>query len=150
MSDHSSLPRPWRAAIVAVLLLGVAFVTFVNARAPGAVDRLQPMLPVLQDAELRGPATPHPPYASGLDVSAVLKARRILPPGSRYYVHTPDRFWVDLRRAGHLYLTPSVATEEPELADWILSYRATERLRGIRVQRSYELGEGIVLAEVAR
>jgi hypothetical protein len=134
-----------RLALVALLTL----LTVGVAIAPGRLSS-----PIRRLANYRAD-TRDPIYNAPVDAQAIRRAGALLP-NSRsvtYYIHTrpAPQLGHDLIGAGLLFFLPAVVVPSPREAQWILSYEAPTRLpKGVRAERTYDLGRRIYLIRVRR
>jgi hypothetical protein len=140
-------PIPLRLRLGLVALLTLATVT--AALAPGRLSA-----PIRRLANYRAD-TRDPIYNAPLDAQAIRRAGALLPNsrGVTYYIHTrPEpQLGHDLIGAGLLFFLPAVPVPSPREAQWILSYEAPTRLpKGLRAERTYDLGRRIYLIRVRR
>jgi hypothetical protein len=139
------LPLRLRLGLVALLTLATVAV----ALAPGRLSA-----PIRRLANYRAD-TRDPIYNAPLDAQAIRRSGALLPNsrGVTYYIHTrPEpQLGHDLIGAGLLFFLPAVPVPSPREAQWILSYEAPTRLpKGVRAERTYDLGGRIYLIRVRR
>ena len=139
------LPLRARAAIVGVLALA----TLGLALAPRPLSS-----PIRKLANYRADSR-EPIYNAAIDARAIRRAGAILPNSDRvtYYIHTrPEpQLGHDLIGAGLLFFLPARAVPNPREARWVLSYQAPTLVpKGLRAERTYEVGPRIYLVRVRR
>jgi hypothetical protein len=139
------LPLRARAAIVGVLALA----TLGLALAPRPLSS-----PIRKLANYRADG-PDPIYNAPVDARAIRRAGAILPDSGRvtYYIHTrpAPQLGHDLIGAGLLFFLPARAVPSPREARWVLSYQAPTLVpKGLRAERTYEVGPRIYLVRVRR
>jgi hypothetical protein len=138
-------PLSLRARLALVALLSL--LTVGVALAPGRLSS-----PIRKLANYRAD-TRDPIYNAPIDGRAIRRAGALLPDSRSvtYYIHTrPEpQLGHDLIGAGLLFFLPAVPVPSPREAQWILSYQAPTRLpKGVRAERTYDLGRRIYLIRV--
>jgi hypothetical protein len=91
--------------------------------------------------------TPDPVPTAQLDVGALRRAARLVPPGATYAVVAPpgDRqLAADLGSIARLFLLPALSVADPSRAEWLLRYKASTPA-GVKGLRAYRLGNEVVL-----
>ena len=96
--------------------------------------------------------TPDPVPTARIDVGALHRAARILPPRATYAVVSPPndlQLRADLQSIARLLLLPALAVADPSRAEWLLRYHAPSPAPA-DVVRTYRLGNGVVLERLRR
>lgn len=105
--------------------------------------------PLLRPQRAQGPG---PLFYTSVNMAAVRRAIRILPPNARYLIYapagTPTVASDDLRAAGYLTFLPALPVSETSHATWILSYRSGTGPPGAQIARRYSLGGDLYLMQL--
>jgi len=97
---------------------------------------------------------PDPLWDTPVDGAALRRAGELLPDDARYLVWSPGATPLlqgNLKAAAQLFLAPALPVQDPALASWVLSYRASPTLPpGLLADKTQMAGTDILLVRIAR